>query len=95
MESVLRHYERVAKSSKKQAPHASDHEVNTIGRCDMEIRADTCCACKNCRLLSTTGQLCDVKVFHHSYESINNVSVGGAAIAVVYDDETVYILILN
>ena len=35
------HYKRVDKSAKHQAFHASDHEVNTIGRCDMEIRTDT------------------------------------------------------
>ena len=46
-------------------------------------------------MLSTTGQLCDVKGFHNSYEAITNVLVGKAATAVVHDDGTVYNIILN
>ena len=61
MESVLLHYNRVAKASRHQAPDAADQEVNSIGSCNMESRADTCFAGNNWRLLSTTGQLCDVK----------------------------------
>ena len=56
-------YDRVAKVAKYQAPDAADHNINAIGRCEMDSRADTCCAGKNCRMLSTTEQLCDVKGF--------------------------------
>ena len=56
-------YERMDNSATHQAPDAVDHEVNTIGMCEMDSRADTCCYGNNCRLLSTTGQLCDVKGF--------------------------------
>ena len=55
----------------------------------MDSRADTCCAGRNWRLLSTTGQLCDLKVFHNLYEIITNVPVGRYATAVVHDDGTV------
>ena len=95
MSSGLRHYERAAKASKHQAPHAADNKVNIIGMCDIYIKIDTCCSGKNWRLLSTTGQLCDIKVFHNSYKAITNVPVGLYATSVVYDDGTVYIIILN
>ena len=61
----------------------------------MDIRADTCCAVKNWRLSSTTGQLFDVKLFYNSYEKITNVPVGGSATSVVHDGVTMYILIFN
>ena len=89
MTSGPRRYERVAKASKHQAPDAAGQKINTIGRCDMYIMADTCCAGNNWRLLSTTGQLCDVKVFHYSYEAITNVPVGRATTVVVHDYNTV------
>ena len=83
------------KSSKHQEPVAADQEVNTIGRCEIDSRADTCHAGNNWRLLSTTGHLCDEKLFHRSYEAITNVLVGRASIEVVYGDVIVYIFILN
>ena len=46
-----RRYEIVAKADKHQAPGAEDHEVNAIGKCEVDIRADTCCSGKNWRLL--------------------------------------------
>ena len=47
----------------------------------MDSREDTCYAGKNYRMLSNTGQLCDVKRFHNSCEAITNVQVGRAATA--------------
>ena len=64
MVSVPRCYERVAKADKHQSPDALDHKVNNIGWCEIYRSADTCCV-KNWRLLSTTDQLCDIKVFHN------------------------------
>ena len=87
--------ERYPRQPKNQAPNAVANNVNAIGRCELEERADTCCAGKNRRLLSTTGQLCYVKRSHNSYEAINNVQVGISATSVVNDNITVYIVILN
>ena len=92
---VLRHHERVSKESKHQASDAADHEVNEIVSSDIDSRADTCCAGMKCRLLSTTGQLCDVKGFQNSYKAIINIPVSKSATLVVHDYGTVYILILN
>ena len=89
MSSGPRHYDRVYKADKHQEPDAAEQEVNAIGRCKMDITAETCCSGKNWRLLSRTRQLCDVKVFNNSYEVITNVPVGRAATAVVHDDGTV------
>ena len=88
-------YEMVYKEDKHLSPDAAEHELNTIGRFDMYIREDTCCAGNNWRLLSTTCQLCDVKGFHNSYKEITNVPVDRSATSVVHDDGTVYIIILN
>ena len=95
MKLVPQRYERVSKEVNHQAPDAEDHEVNTIVRCYMDSRADTCCASKNWRLLSTTGQMCDVKGFQNSYKAIINIPVSKSATLVVHDYGTVYILILN
>ena len=85
----------MAKSAKHQAPDAADHELNTIRKYEMGIKADTCCDDKNWRLLSTICQLRDIKVFSDSYEAITNVKVGIAATAVLNDDGTIYIFIRN
>ena len=92
---VLSHHERVSKASKHQASDEADHEVNKIESSDIDSRADTCCAGMKWRLLSTTGQLCDVKGFHNSYKEITNVPVDRYATSVVHDGGTVYIIILN
>ena len=86
---------RVAKAAKHQSPDSEDHEANTIGMCDMESRADTCCVGNKWSLLSTIGQLCIVKTFHNSYEAVTNVPVGRAATSVLHDYGNVYIFILN
>ena len=58
-----RRYDMVAKADKHQSPDSEDHEANTIGMCDMESRADTCCVGNKWSLLSTIGQLCIVNHF--------------------------------
>ena len=95
MASVPCRYGRVVKAAKHQAPDEAYHKVNAIERCKMDSMADTYGAVKNWRLLSTTGQRCDVKVFHNSYEAITNVPVGRSATELVHDGGTVYILIFN
>ena len=72
-------YERVAKAAKHESPDSVNHEVNAIGRFKTDSRVDTCCAGKNWRLLSITGQLCDVKGFNNSFESNTTVPVGISA----------------
>ena len=61
----------------------------------MDSRAESFYSVKDWRLLSTAGQLCDVKGLHNSYEVITNIPVSRAVTAVVHDDGTVYILLLN
>ena len=56
-------YERVARVTKHQAPGVADHEVNTIGICEMDSRAYTYCDGKTWRLISMTGQLCGIHYF--------------------------------
>ena len=85
----------MTKAHTYQASYAADPEVNAIGRCKTDSRTDTYYTGKNWRLLSTKGQLCDVKGYHNSYESITNVPVGRSKTAVVHDGGTMYILILN
>ena len=65
MASGPRCYERVAKAAKHQATDAAEHEVNKIGRCEMDSRADTCCAGNNWRMLSMSEKLCGAKGFNN------------------------------
>ena len=89
MVSGPRRYERVAKAEKNQATDTDKSKFNAIVRCKMDIREDSCCSGKNWYMLSTTGQLCDVKVFHNSYEAITNVPVGRSATEMVHDEGSV------
>ena len=45
----------ISKAAKHQAHDAADHEVNSIGRFEMDSMLDTCCDGKNWSILSTTG----------------------------------------
>ena len=81
----------------KTAPSAkkSDHEIKADGRCELDTQADTICAGKNCRMLSKTGGVCDVKGFHDDFDAIKDIPI--ARIATAYQDEqgSIYILIIN
>ena len=76
-------------------PPSIYHKVTHIRRCVMDSRADTYFSVNNWKLLSKTGQLCDLKVFHNSCKAITNIPLVRAATVVVRDCGTVYILILN
>ena len=72
----------------------SDHEVNTFAKCELDTRADTICAGINFRALAYTGQSCDVKGFHDSFDSLKNIPVAQVATAIQRDGLT-FILIIN
>ena len=61
----------------------------------MDSRAYTYFSGKSWMMLSTTGQLCDVKGFFNSNEAITNILVTRHVIEGLNDDGTMYILILN
>ena len=64
-------------------------------RNELDTRADTICVGKNWRLLSTTGQCCNVHGFHAAFDSIKDVPVSRSATAVVDKHGDTYILIVN
>ena len=90
-------FDRAAKIQKisNNQFYKSDHIEFEKGKCETDTRADTICAGKNFRALSYTGQTCDVKGFHDSFESLGNIPIARVATAFVAESGQVYILIIN
>lgn len=75
-------------------PSASD--FGTEAKCELDTRADTCCAGKNCRPIFYTGQRCDVQGFHDSFTPVLDIPI--ATIATAWSDPTTgmgYILVIH
>lgn len=73
----------------------SDHTVNEHARCELDTRADTICAGINFRLLSLTGQTCEVKGFHQAFEALRDIPVAQVASAVTINGGKTVVLIIN
>ena len=71
----------------RNAPSAetSDHEIKADGRCELDTRANTICAGKNFRMLSTTRGVYNVKGFHNDFDAIKDIPT--ARVAIAYQDE--------
>ena len=84
IKSGPRSMRREVKRSRSTA-QKSDHIPMLVGRCELDTRADTICAGQNFRMLSPTGQTCDVQGFHDNFDSIKDVPIG--TVATVFRDE--------
>jgi hypothetical protein len=65
-------------------------------RCELDTRADTCCAGVNCRPIFFTGQRCEVHGFHDEFEPLADVPV--ATVATLWTDPLTgrgYVLIIH
>ena len=64
--------------------------------CELDTRADTCCAGMNCRPTFFTGQQCDVQGFHDDFTPVQDVPI--ATVATAWSDPFTgqgYILIIH
>ena len=66
-----------------------------MAKCELDTRADTICAGKNFRVLSLTGQTCDVSGFHQSFAAIHDIPVAQVATAMTLENGETVILIIN
>eukprot|EP00956_Cyclotella_meneghiniana_P037688 scaffold143025_cov53-Cyclotella_meneghiniana.AAC.1 len=66
-----------------------------MAKCELDTRADTICAGKNFRVLSLTGQTCDVSGFHQSFDAIHDIPVAQVATAMTLENGETVILIIN
>ena len=73
----------------------NDHTSQLVARCELDTRADTICAGRNFRILSTSGGVCDVKGFHDDYEAIKDVPIARVATAYCDGSGITYILVIN
>ena len=74
----------------------TDHAVDESAQCELDTRADTICAGKNFHALAFTGQSCNVKGFHDSFDLLKNIPVARVATAVRNAESgQTYILIVN
>ena len=73
----------------------ADHAENEQARNELDMRADTICAGKNFRLLSTMGITCDVRGFHDNFELIRDVPMAQVATAFRDEHGATNILIIN
>ena len=75
-------------------PSPVDYENEA--RCELDTRADTCCAGMNCRPLFYTGQHCDVQGFHDNFSPVQDVPI--ATVATAWSDPKTglgYIIIIH
>ena len=86
---------RLVKRSRTAYAVKSDHTNHEPGRNELDTRADTICVGKNWRILSTTGQCCNVHGFHDKFDAIKDVPVARSATAYVDQQGDTYILIVN
>ena len=71
-------------------------ESGKEARCELDTRADTCCAGINCRPIFYTGQQCEVQGFHDDLTPIPDVPI--ATVATAWSDPLTgrgYILIIH
>ena len=61
----------------------SDYGIEA--RCELDTRADTCCAGINCRPIFFTGQQCKVQGFHDDFAPVPDVPI--ATVATVWSDQ--------
>ena len=73
----------------------ADRTGHEIAKNECDIRADTICAGKNFRMISTTGMTCDMHGSHHDFEPMRDVPVARVATAYKDDFGATYILIIN
>ena len=91
-----RHYNRHVKRAKSNGHvDQSLYHVQYMGKCELDSHANTICAGRNCRLLSRTGQCCDVRGFHDDLSDVKDVPVAMVATAVTTCEGEIYILVLN
>ena len=62
---------------------------------DIDTRSDTICAGANWRLLSASGQCCDVYSFHGNFKGIKDVPISRVAIEIRDEHGHLHILIFN
>ena len=74
---------------------ASFATIGPTARNELDTRADTVCCGRNFRTLVLTGQTCEVKGFHDSLASINDVPVASNATAWTSEAGVTYILIFH
>lgn len=79
----------------KTSVKTGEQVPGTRARNELDTRADTICVGANWRLLSTTGQCCNVHGFHSDFNAIQDVPVARAATAIQDENGATYILIVN
>ena len=81
--------------AKRSRTEKSDHIDHELAKNELDTRADTCCLGRNWRLLSITGQYCDVHGFHSELDAIKDVPVARCATAIKLPSGDTAILIVN
>ena len=85
----------VKRAKTTTAMRKADHVDGMEARNELDTRADTICAGVNFRMISTSGQCCDVKGFHEEFESIKDVPVARVATKIITPQGETLILIVN
>ena len=75
--------------------HTASEQTHTTNRNEIDTCADTCVLGKGWTMISTTGQVCDVKGFHNDYDAKKDIPICQAASLWTAEDGRKYILIVN
>ena len=91
-----RRYRRQFKRSNTSSAIKTDEaEPGFDAKNDLNTRSNTICAGKNWRLLSASGQCCDVYSFHGNFKGIKDVPISRVAIEIRDEHGHLHILIFN
>ena len=84
-----------ARTEKLVPDSVPDEHLPYVEKCELDSHADTICAGRNCRLLSSTGQCCDVKGFHEDLADVKNIPVGTVVTGVISPEGVTLILVMH
>ena len=84
-----------AKMVSSTTSQGNDSFIGHTARNELDTRADTICVGINWKLLSTTGQCCNVHGFHDDFDVIEDVPVVRAATTIQDENGGIFILIVN
>ena len=90
-----RYGREIKRSNTLSAIKTDEADTGFDAKNELDTRADTICAGASWRLLSASGQCCDVYGFHNNFKGIEDVPIERVATGIRDEHGRMHILILN
>ena len=86
----------MVKSARMHEPNAMAFEVSHMAKCELDRWADTICCGINFRPLAFTGQLCEVRGFHDSLDTLTDIMVACCVTTFTHSESGArFVLVIN